>query len=129
MTVSLFAAALLAVGQNVAATDEVVGAPSPVRSAELACSLRTADDRSIEVDVTYNASNHQVRVEIPSLQHSFTRIADFDDRFMMWTEYEQVGSAALWTIVRATLEIRLTRIFGSSPRVNSGRCQVGPRVR
>jgi len=120
----LIAAGLLAITENVAPTGVVTGAPSPSTSAQWACTLQILTGKPVEVSVKYDAKNRQVAVDIPSIRHSFSRSAEFDSRFMMWTEEPAVGHAVLWTLVRATLEIRLTRITGSTPRVNSGRCQI-----
>lgn len=125
--VSLLSLSLLATAQD-AAVDGVRGdAHSPSTSASWACDLRIASGQSVKVDVSYDGSNQQVTVNVPSIDHSFTRSAKFDSQFMMWTEDAEVGRAVLWTIVRSTLEIRLTRIIGSLPRVNSGQCQ-GPSL-
>lgn len=128
MSATLIAAGLLAAVQNVSADDGVPGVPSPSTSAEWICTVQTASGKPIEVDVSYDATNQLVTVNIPTLQHSFARTAKFDPRFMMWTEDPEPGRAVLWTIVRETLEIRLTRIIGSTPQVNSGRCQVRTRA-
>jgi hypothetical protein len=128
LSASLLALSLLAAAQNVAANGVAPGAPSPSTSAEWACALQTASGRSLEVDVAYDATDRHVAVNIPSLQHSFTRTAKFDSQYMMWTEDPEVGRAIFWTIVRATLEIRLTRIIGVTPIVRSGHCQVRPHA-
>lgn len=125
--VTFIAASLLAGVQNVAADGGVIGAPSPSILARWACTLQTSTGLPLEVNVKYDAKNRQVAVDIPSLRHNFTRSAKFDFRFMMWTEEPAVGRAVLWTIVRSTLEIRLTRITGSTPHVNLGRCRVQRR--
>jgi hypothetical protein len=103
------------------AAKSVEVAPSPVSSAKWACGLEWSTF-SVDVDVAYDASTREVTVDIPSSNHHFTRTATFDEKYLMWTEDATVGSAVLWTIVRANLEIRLTRIMGSMPRVNVGRC-------
>ncbi len=126
LSASLITIGLLAAMQNVTADGVVPGAPSPSTSAEWACALQTSTGQPVEVNVTYDASNREVAVDIPSLRHRFARTAEFDSRHMMWTEDPEVGRAVLWTVVRATLEIRLTRIIGSTPRVTSGHCQVRP---
>lgn len=128
MFFEIIAAGLLAITENVAPTGVVMGAPSPSTSAQWACTLQISTGKPVEVSVKYDATNRQVAVDIPSIRHSFSRSAEFDSRFMMWTEEPAVGHAVLWTIVRETLEIRLTRITGSTPRVNSGRCQIRPKA-
>jgi len=125
--VSLLSLSLLAAAQNAAVNGVRVDAHSPSISGSWTCDLRTSSGQSVKVDVSYDASNQQVTVNVPSLNHSFTRTAKFDSKFMMWTEDPEVGRAVFWTIVRSTLEIRLTRIIGSMPRVNSGQCQ-GPAL-
>lgn len=127
MFISLLSLSLLAAAQNEAVSGFGADAHPLATSASWACDLGTSNGQSVKVAVDYDARSQEVTVSVPSLNHSFTRTASFDSQFMMWTENPEVGRAVLWTIVRSTLEIRLTRIIGSMPRVNSGQCQ-GPSL-